>query len=354
MRLTNFSSEVECKNIMIQQIKEHILHEHNVNRESSNSFIQESEQDDDSPQYKIKSEPMIFLGPQNSSTNQDEKKMLKKITSASPREISTLLTKAENLENQKIEFNPNSVYFVLSVDKTGLEFGLNNDGNKKLFVSLLFAAHCVCFHSLQFEHKIKVINLLKRNFRFKPVILAIGDGQSDAGMLRKAHVGVGITRPDSQLSNVSNFSLACFSQLKTILLTHGHWCCVNFSTILMYSIYSQFLLMTVLLLFNSLSTLSAIIFIDDELIAIYWIILPVIQMIGVGLFDKDISEDELYNYPQVYSLGIHRSIISIDKLFFIICEAIIHGFIICIFFYLVALGCISENGKVMGLDDLSF
>ena len=354
VRLTNFTSEIECREVIIQQIKEHILHEHNIQRENSNSFYQESDHEDNSSDFRIKTEPLIYLGGKNSEVGFEERKVYNQIASVpSPREIQSSTTGRGTTEEFKVEFNPNSVYFVLSIDKTGLEYGLSNDETTKLFISLLFAAHCVCFHSLQFEHKTRVIKLLKRNFRFKPVVLAIGDGPSDAGMIRQAHIGVGISRPESQLANVSNFSVTNFSQLQTLLLTQGHWCCINFSTLLMYSIYCKFLTTTVLLLFNSVSQMCGNLLIDDEFIAMYCIVLPVIQMFGVGLFDKDISESKLYSYPQVYSLGIHKKIITLQKFIITIAEAILHGFIVSLIFYLAVNNTTSASGKPLGVSETS-
>ncbi|OMJ96302.1 hypothetical protein SteCoe_30 [Stentor coeruleus] len=355
VRLTNFTSESEACSVMIQQIKEHIQHEHSRKIESSNSFIQSLENEDESQDCRIRSEPLIFIGIHNSSyVVQEEKKNLDKITGpGSPREIQTLMTKQDG-EHTKLGFNPNSVYFVLSVDKSGLEYGLSSEESRKLFISLLFAAHCVCFHSLQAEHKANIVKLLRNNFRFKPVVLTIGDGQCDAGMLHESSIGASINKPNSNLMNIVDVLVEHFYQFLHLIMYQGHWSAVNLSTIVVYSVYSRFVWATVLVLYNVMTKFNAMILIDDELIVLYSIVFPILQMVFVGIFDKDIDEFQMRMYPQVYSLGIHREILSAHKVYLSIAEGIFHGFLISLIFYISLGSSTTTHGYSISLSESSF
>ena len=42
--------------------------------------------------------------------------------------------------------------------------------------------------------KANVVKLLKENLSFKPVVLAVGDDNSNIPMIQEAHVGVGVSR----------------------------------------------------------------------------------------------------------------------------------------------------------------
>lgn len=205
---------------MVSLIKEHILHEQNAKRENSYSFIEGSQPDEDgSPGFQIQSEPMLFKA--NSSYSlKENKQILNKLTGASSPRESNFLIKKDNNDLPRLIFNPNSVYFILSVDKTGLEYGISNEENRELFISLLFAAHCVCFHSLQFDHKIKVVKLIKKNLNFAPVVLTISDGQCDAGMLQEGNVSVRIDYSNTNYNN-TDVSLTDFYQLQNMLLVEG-------------------------------------------------------------------------------------------------------------------------------------
>ena len=353
LRLSNFSTENECRAVMIQQIKEHIKHDHEIKMKPSNSFLQNSEEEDCMNSYRMRSEPLIFPTSQTVFQLSETHRVPSLLASSvAIKEGDTFIHKSNSLG--KIRFNPNSVYFVLSVDKSGLDFGLSNEENRKLFVSLLFAAHCVVFHSLQSEDKTKVVRILKNNFRFKPVVLAISDGQCDAGMIQEAHIGINLEKGGSQLMNVSDFSLSNFSDLQGLMLFEGHWSHMNLAGILSYSVYSNSLLSTILLLFNIFSQFSGTMLIDDQLIVVYGIILPIIQMVFVGIYDKDLTEDQLNTFPQVYSLGVHKEIITYGKLAYELGEGIAHGLVVSIFYYLSTYKVISLNGLGVSFDDIGY
>lgn len=349
IRLTNFSSGSECRSVMIQQIKEHILHENGLKKDSSNSFIYENEPEEKFYSFKMQSEPLFLI--QGSAYNTEGKNFLDKLTVNSSKDLNSIVNK--DMEIQKLAYNPSSVYFVLSIDKTGLEYGTSNDELRKLFVSLLFAAHCVCFHSLKFEHKTKVVRLLKKNFKFSPVVLGIGDGVCDAGMLQEAQIGVGVIREDSQISNTAKLSLDYFYQLKNIILIQGHWSFINLSTILYFSLYSKVILTTILLIFNGASQFSGSVLLDDELIVIYFVIFPVVQIVFVGLYDQDVPESKLNLYPEVYSIGIYKQVLTVYRILSTAIEGIIHGFIVSIFFYIGSHYYIGPNGRTLSIDEVS-
>lgn len=56
------------------------------------------------------------------------------------------------------------------------------------------------------------------------VVLAIGDGANDVGMIKAAQIGVGISGPEGRAAVVaSDYSIAQFRFLGRLLLVHGRW-----------------------------------------------------------------------------------------------------------------------------------
>lgn len=56
------------------------------------------------------------------------------------------------------------------------------------------------------------------------VVLAIGDGGNDVGMIEQAHIGVGIIgKEGNSASAVSDFSIGKFKFLDRLILHHGRW-----------------------------------------------------------------------------------------------------------------------------------
>ena len=100
----------------------------------------------------VRSEPVFvtFSNSSNCSNQFDRKKKTKKTTQLRVHPLISSIARLLASENLKLdtEFNPNAVYFVVSVDRKSLNFVLANEENRRLFVILLFAAHSVCFHSI--------------------------------------------------------------------------------------------------------------------------------------------------------------------------------------------------------------
>ena len=102
-----------------------------------------------------------------------------------------------------------------------------------------------------------------------------------------------------------------------------------------------------------MSLFSGNVFIDDELIVIYQVLISVIQMIFVGLYDQNISENAIFMYPQVYSLGIYKEIFTLFKIFTCIVEGILHGVIVCVLLYFLALKGVSTSGRMVDFESIS-
>ena len=82
----------------------------------------------------------------------------------------------------------------LSIDQQSFKTALEDEDCRKLLTCLLFASKAVCFSGMKPIDKANVVKLLKENFAFKPLVLAVGDDNSNIPMLQEAHVGVGISR----------------------------------------------------------------------------------------------------------------------------------------------------------------
>lgn len=56
------------------------------------------------------------------------------------------------------------------------------------------------------------------------IILAIGDGANDCGMIKAAHIGVGIGGREGMAAVLaSDYSITRFRYLRRLLLVHGRW-----------------------------------------------------------------------------------------------------------------------------------
>jgi P-type E1-E2 ATPase len=70
--------------------------------------------------------------------------------------------------------------------------------------------------------------------------LSIGDGANDVAMIQEAHIGVGIKGEEGmQAVNASDYAIAQFRFLKTLLLYHGRNNYVRMSALIIYNFYKN-------------------------------------------------------------------------------------------------------------------
>lgn len=90
--------------------------------------------------------------------------------------------------------------------------------------------------------KALVVKLVKKNLN--AILLAIGDGANDVGMIQAAHVGVGISGVEGlQAARSADVAISQFRFLKKLLLVHGTWSYQRLSKLILYSCVSIFSLL---------------------------------------------------------------------------------------------------------------
>ncbi|OQU81317.1 hypothetical protein SORBI_3006G040500 [Sorghum bicolor] len=145
--------------------------------------------------------------------------------------------------------------------------------------------------------------------------LAIGDGGNDVRMIQEANIGVGISgREGLQAARAADYSIGKFKFLKRLILIHGRYSYNRTAFISQYSFYKSLLLCFIQILFAFLSGLSGTsLFNSISLMAynVFYTSLPVMTII----FDKDISETTVMQYPQILlhsQAGRHWSFSSLQ------------------------------------------
>lgn len=237
------------------------------------------------------------------------------------------------------EYKPNNLNFVLSVDSKGFEMCLETQIHVKYFIFLLFTAKAVCFHSLLPDQKTKVVRLMNSNFRFNPMILAVGDSMSDVGMIQEAHVGVAIN--GSSASNTADVVIEKFSDLKNLLLIHGHMQYIQISKMALLSFYSMSLLEFLFSFFNMVSGWNGTLPIFKAPTVAYRLVASIIPLAVLCLFDKDSSSTKIT--PEAYKAGFFNSVLTVKNLVFYVIVALIQSvftFVTTLFFF----SSISQDG----------
>ena len=229
-------------------------------------------------------------------------------------------------------FFPNSVQYVLSVDRVSFMTAMENDDARKLFCCLLFGASSVCFHGLLPLDKSKIVNLVKENFSFRPITLAVGDGNGDIPMIQAADVGIGMrSKENSQAGNYSDIVITHFSQLRELLLVHGHWNYSRMSRSILLFIYKNASLTVVIFAYIFFSDYSGVSIFQSSLIVGYNIGFTSLPILALGVFDEDMPAKKILEYPELYSQGQNQMLFNWRKMLYFLLLSSIDGIIIPVF-----------------------
>ncbi|CAG9312072.1 unnamed protein product [Blepharisma stoltei] len=346
VRLSDFSTELDCKLEMITQIRKNFLtsqteeHMHlktdhcQVSPEDSFASLSYDKYD------KLNSKRSTHLT-QMSTLPSERKHRVPIVAQIAP----------ENLETPIFSLPIYDITnFTLCIDRSGLEFGLRSEENRKYFAALLCAAQSVCFYSFLPSDKAKIAKFLRLNFSYNPIFLAIGDSQCDVGMIQKAHVGVGIKGTRTAYSG--HISIENFALLKELLLCHGHWFYIRAAKMVLMMYFTNFLLAWVMFWYTVTGHSSSYLLFGEGLIGCYLFVFTLIPKIAVGMWDKDLNKEQIFKYPQVYSTLLQNTLLSRWQFLSIFGLSLINSLVIFLPIYTVEI--VNGDGFTLSLYGLEW
>ena len=333
--LSGVKTHLQCIRHLMRSINRHIFNDYTEQFGSRNHSFKRS-QAKMSLSHKIDSEESIQLNEKPSekhpAISEEENNnaemmlaqhpLLKHMTN-SGLSISKFLSRT---------FFPSSVQYVLSVDRVSFITAMEDDDARKLFCCLLFGASSVCFYGLLPLDKSRIVNLVRENFAFRPVTLAIGDGNGDIPMIQAADVGIGMRgKENSQAGNYSDIVISHFSQLRELLLVHGHWNYSRMSRSILLFIYKNASLTVVIFAYIFFSDYSGVSIFQSSLIVGFNIGFTSLPILALGVFDEDLPARKILEYPELYSLGQNQMLFNWRKMLYFLLLSTIDGIIIPLF-----------------------
>ncbi|XP_077871790.1 phospholipid-transporting ATPase IB-like isoform X5 [Ictidomys tridecemlineatus] len=214
----------------------------------------------------------------------------------------------------------------LIIDGETLKYALRFEIQKK-FLDLALSCRAVLCCRLSPLQKAEIVDLVKKHE--EAITLAVGDGANDVGMIRMAHVGVGISGNEGmQATNNSDYSIAQFRYLEKLLLVHGTWNYFRVTKCILYSFYKNVVLYIIGLWFSFVNGFSGQIIFEHWCISLYNVIFTSLPPLTLGIFEKCCSQKSLLEYPQLYTVFQTGEMFN-TKVFWIQCiNALIHSFIL--------------------------
>lgn len=155
------------------------------------------------------------------------------------------------------------------------------------------AVLCCRLSPLQKTEVVSLIRTSAHNY----CTAAIGDGANDVGMIREAHVGIGIMGKEGrQAACCADFAFAKFCMLKRLLLVHGHYHTKRLSLLVLYFFYKNIIFMGVMFLFQFHSLFSSSSVYDSLFLTLYNVMYTSLPILFISLTEKPFLEDTLLRY----------------------------------------------------------
>ncbi|KAJ9549620.1 hypothetical protein OSB04_022163 [Centaurea solstitialis] len=199
--------------------------------------------------------------------------------------------------NEKTKDDP----LALVVDGKALEIALTNDIRDRFLQLAVNCASVICCR-VSPKQKALITRLVKK-YTGK-MILAIGDGANDVGMIQEADIGIGISGMEGmQAVMASDFSMPQFRFLERLLIVHGHWCYKRISKMILYFVYKNIVFGLTLFYYELYSKFSGDVLYDGWYMVMFNLFLTSLPVISLGVLEQDVSSDICLQFPALYQQG---------------------------------------------------
>lgn len=192
--------------------------------------------------------------------------------------------------------------YALVIDGHALSFALNEPHSRELLIRVSKNCRAVICCRVSPLQKALIVRLVKQGL--SGITLAIGDGANDVSMIQAAHVGVGVAGEEGlQAVNSADYAIGQFYFLKRLILVHGHWSYYRNSTMVNVFFYKQMVHTGTLFWFQIYCAWSTSQAIDYVYLLLYNAIWTVAAVIGIGIFDRNVSDHVLMQVPELYGVS---------------------------------------------------
>lgn len=232
--------------------------------------------------------------------------------------------------------------FALVIDGTSLKHALSDERNRKLFVCISgFCKSVICCRVSPLQ-KAKVVELIKHYKN--ATTLAIGDGANDVSMIKTANVGVGLFgREGMQASMASDYAITEFRHLVKLLLVHGRWSYWRTALTVLTSLFRNLIFAMIIFFFQFYCLFSASSAYDFVFGLLYNLLFVVLPSVAIGIFEADLTAKYCVKVPQLYQMGIKKSVFNIRKYLLFMFQGV-YITLVCYFFTLVIFSRPGANG----------
>jgi magnesium-transporting ATPase (P-type) len=209
-------------------------------------------------------------------------------------------------------FDPRSVKRGLIVEGAALKHILGDPVLEEMLFAVASCSESVIACRVSPIQKALLLKMVRKYVEPTPTTLAIGDGANDVGMIQEAHVGIGISGLEGQQAvNSSDFAIAQFRYLETLLLIHGRWNFMRMSKAVLFFFYKNAALVATMMLFSVKCLHSGTTLYDSWVLSVFNFVGASIPILFMAVFDRDLPRDYVLRNPEVYQSGPRKEFMSL-------------------------------------------
>jgi len=224
------------------------------------------------------------------------------------------------------EFEVGSVKRGLVVEGAALKHLLGDPVLEEMLFAVASCSESVIACRVSPIQKALLLKMVRKYVEPTPTTLAIGDGANDVGMIQEAHIGIGISGLEGQQAvNASDFAIAQFRFLETLLLIHGRWNFMRMSKSCLFFFYKNAALIGTMMVFSERVLHSGTPLYDPWIISVFNFVGGSMPCVLMAVFDRDIPRDYVLRNPQVYECGPNNEFLSLRMTLRTVIMTIIHS-----------------------------
>ena len=178
------------------------------------------------------------------------------------------------------------------------------------------------------DQKAKLTRLVRKG-NHEVVTLGIGDGANDVEMIRAAHIGVGIIgKEGTQAVNNADYAISQFRYLTRLILVYGHHDYRGITLAALLIFYKNVLFTLIQYLYTFVCGLSGTR--NQSYLAIFWYntALTAFGPLLLAVFDKDVTDANCYQFPQIHRQGITHSLFTLKRFALFSAKAVFESLVI--------------------------
>lgn len=224
--------------------------------------------------------------------------------------------------------------FALVIEGQALGHVLNEPYSRELLLRIARNCRAVVCCRVSPLQKALIVHLVRDGLH--GITLAIGDGANDVSMIQAAHVGVGVAGEEGlQAVNSSDYAIGQFRFLKRLVLVHGHWSYYRNSKMINLFFYKQVIHVGTLFWFQIYCAWSTAQGMDYVYLLLYTAIWTVAPVVGVGIFDRNVSDRVLMEVPELYTRAREGRYFGIPRFLLYMLDGLYQSVVLFFFFFYI-------------------